>query len=222
MTVVVEMQNTGDSRARAEIALVIEHVLSDRPGEWRVSIIGSREHPGVAVRPKNARAESGPDNSPPACPAETARHRPWSARKQRRDRPDSGLGLQEKRHFVSLRFCFYRLIERLDLPVEHRHQPKQLFSSTTRPRLQRQLAQHLLSRFTPQLAFTLHSFIQAKVLQFVFHPAPESGPVCSGATAIAADPAPLRRHFIHNAEIRCAAELRQAEEVSLRIQQQVR
>ena len=43
MAVVVEMQNTGDSRARAEIALVIEHVLSDRPGEWRVSIVGSRE-----------------------------------------------------------------------------------------------------------------------------------------------------------------------------------
>jgi hypothetical protein len=44
MAVVVEMQNTGDSRARAEIALVIEHVLSDRPGEWRVSILGSREN----------------------------------------------------------------------------------------------------------------------------------------------------------------------------------
>jgi hypothetical protein len=44
MAVVVEMQNTGDSRARAEIALVIEHVLCDRPGEWRVSIVGSREN----------------------------------------------------------------------------------------------------------------------------------------------------------------------------------
>ena len=44
MAVVVEMQNTGDSNARAEIALVIEHVLSDRPGEWRVSIVGSREN----------------------------------------------------------------------------------------------------------------------------------------------------------------------------------
>jgi len=44
MAVVVEMQNTGDPRARAEIALVIEHLLSDRPGEWRVSIVGSREN----------------------------------------------------------------------------------------------------------------------------------------------------------------------------------
>jgi len=44
MAVVVEMQNTGNSGARAEIALVIEHVLSDRPGEWRVSIVGSREN----------------------------------------------------------------------------------------------------------------------------------------------------------------------------------
>ena len=36
------MQNTGDPRARGEIAALIEHVLSDRPGEWHVSIVGSR------------------------------------------------------------------------------------------------------------------------------------------------------------------------------------
>ena len=35
------MQNTGDPRARGEIVAVIEHVLSDRPGKWRVSIVGS-------------------------------------------------------------------------------------------------------------------------------------------------------------------------------------
>ena len=42
MSVVVDMQNTGDQRARAEVVDVIEHVLCDREGEWRVSIIGSR------------------------------------------------------------------------------------------------------------------------------------------------------------------------------------
>jgi hypothetical protein len=42
MPVRVEMQNTGDSRVRGEIVAVIEHALSDRPGEWRVSIVGSR------------------------------------------------------------------------------------------------------------------------------------------------------------------------------------
>jgi hypothetical protein len=42
MAVSIEMQNTGDARAREEIAVVIEHVLNDRSGEWRVSIIGSR------------------------------------------------------------------------------------------------------------------------------------------------------------------------------------
>jgi hypothetical protein len=42
MPVRIEMQNTGDSRARGEIIALIEHVLSDRPGEWRVSIVGSR------------------------------------------------------------------------------------------------------------------------------------------------------------------------------------
>ena len=36
------MQNTGDPRARGDIVAHIEHVLSDRAGEWRVSIVGSR------------------------------------------------------------------------------------------------------------------------------------------------------------------------------------
>jgi hypothetical protein len=40
MAVRIEMQNTGDPRARGEIVTVIEHVLSERPGEWRVSIVG--------------------------------------------------------------------------------------------------------------------------------------------------------------------------------------
>lgn len=41
MAVRIEMQNTGDLRARGEIVAVIEHVLSDKPGEWRVAIVGS-------------------------------------------------------------------------------------------------------------------------------------------------------------------------------------
>jgi hypothetical protein len=42
MAVTIEMQNTGDSRARREILAGVEHVLSDVVGEWRVSIVGSR------------------------------------------------------------------------------------------------------------------------------------------------------------------------------------
>jgi hypothetical protein len=42
MAVTVEMQNTGDSAARAEVLAVIEHVLNDRPGQWKVSIVGTR------------------------------------------------------------------------------------------------------------------------------------------------------------------------------------
>ncbi len=38
----IEMQNTGDPRARSEILAGVEHVLSDAAGEWRVSIVGSR------------------------------------------------------------------------------------------------------------------------------------------------------------------------------------
>ncbi len=43
MAVAVEMHNTGCVPAvRSEIVALIEHVLADRPGDWRVSIIGSR------------------------------------------------------------------------------------------------------------------------------------------------------------------------------------
>ena len=43
MAVMVEMHHTGsEPGSRAEIAAVIEHALSDRPGYWKVSIIGSQ------------------------------------------------------------------------------------------------------------------------------------------------------------------------------------
>jgi hypothetical protein len=42
MAVMIEMQNTGDPRARKEILAGVEHVLSEAAGEWRVSILGSR------------------------------------------------------------------------------------------------------------------------------------------------------------------------------------
>jgi hypothetical protein len=40
MAVTIEMQNTGDSRARREILASVEHLLSDVAGEWWVSIVG--------------------------------------------------------------------------------------------------------------------------------------------------------------------------------------
>lgn len=42
MTVVVEMHHTGDAGSQREVAAVIEHMLADRPGDWRVSIVGSQ------------------------------------------------------------------------------------------------------------------------------------------------------------------------------------
>ena len=42
MAVTVEMQNTGNPNLQADVRAVIEHVLADRPGDWRVSIIGSQ------------------------------------------------------------------------------------------------------------------------------------------------------------------------------------
>jgi hypothetical protein len=42
MPVTVEMHNVGDTPVRGEIVAVVEHVLSDQPGTWRVTILGSR------------------------------------------------------------------------------------------------------------------------------------------------------------------------------------
>ena len=42
MSVSLELHNTGDPGASAEVRALIEHALSDRPGDWRVSIVGSR------------------------------------------------------------------------------------------------------------------------------------------------------------------------------------
>jgi len=42
MAVVVEMHNTGNPELQRDIVAMIEHVLSDRSGEWRISILGSQ------------------------------------------------------------------------------------------------------------------------------------------------------------------------------------
>jgi hypothetical protein len=42
MAVLVEMHHIGDPGLQAEVRALIEHVLADRPGDWRVSIIGSQ------------------------------------------------------------------------------------------------------------------------------------------------------------------------------------
>jgi hypothetical protein len=35
MSVLVELHNTGDARIRTEVQVIVEHILSDRPGDWR-------------------------------------------------------------------------------------------------------------------------------------------------------------------------------------------
>lgn len=42
MSVTVEMHNTGNPPERGEILALIEHLFSDRLGDWKVSLIGSR------------------------------------------------------------------------------------------------------------------------------------------------------------------------------------
>ena len=54
MAVLIELHNTGDAAIEPEVRALIEirqagqesreHTLSDRPGDWRVWIVGSREN----------------------------------------------------------------------------------------------------------------------------------------------------------------------------------
>ena len=44
MAVTVEMHHTGDADLQRDVAAMLEHVLSDRPGDWRVLIIGSQDN----------------------------------------------------------------------------------------------------------------------------------------------------------------------------------
>ena len=42
MGVTIELQNLGDAQLCRDITAQIEHALTGRPGDWRVSISGSR------------------------------------------------------------------------------------------------------------------------------------------------------------------------------------
>ena len=42
MAVIVEVHNTGDQELRGDMVARLEHVFLDRPGEWRVEILGSQ------------------------------------------------------------------------------------------------------------------------------------------------------------------------------------
>src|ERR1700733_5392538 len=44
MAVSLELHNTGDPGAGAEVRALLEHAFGDRPGDWRVSIVGSRKN----------------------------------------------------------------------------------------------------------------------------------------------------------------------------------
>ena len=50
MALSLELHNTGDSGVGAEVRALVEHALSDRPGDWRVSIVGSREDDGWEMK----------------------------------------------------------------------------------------------------------------------------------------------------------------------------
>jgi len=44
MAVSIELHNTGDQSVGAEFRALVEHALGHRAGDWRVSIVDSREN----------------------------------------------------------------------------------------------------------------------------------------------------------------------------------
>src|SRR3989449_2278566 len=56
MAVTVEMQNMGNPNLQADVRAVIEHVLADRPGDWRVLIICSPANDRWGVKIFGAKA----------------------------------------------------------------------------------------------------------------------------------------------------------------------
>ena len=54
MGVAIELQNLGDAQLSGEIVASIEHALSDKPGEWRVSIAGSHASENWEMRVEGA------------------------------------------------------------------------------------------------------------------------------------------------------------------------
>ena len=54
MGVTLELQNLGDAQLSRDIVASVEHALSDKPGEWRVSIAGSRATENWEMRVEGA------------------------------------------------------------------------------------------------------------------------------------------------------------------------
>jgi hypothetical protein len=50
MAVSLELHNTVDPSVGAKIQVLVEHHLGDRPGDWHVSIVGSRESDGWEMK----------------------------------------------------------------------------------------------------------------------------------------------------------------------------
>jgi hypothetical protein len=50
MAVTVEMHNTGDEESRRDMVAMIEHIFSDRTGDWRVVIVGSQASDGWEMK----------------------------------------------------------------------------------------------------------------------------------------------------------------------------
>jgi hypothetical protein len=55
MAAVVELRNTGDLTNRSDIVASIEHALCEEPGDWQISIVGSRSSDGWEMKVEGPR-----------------------------------------------------------------------------------------------------------------------------------------------------------------------
>jgi hypothetical protein len=52
MSMPVELHNTDDATLKTEVPDVVEHVLGEQPGDWSVSIVGSRAREDWVMKPE--------------------------------------------------------------------------------------------------------------------------------------------------------------------------
>src|ERR1035441_8918133 len=108
MAVSVELHNTGDPAVGREVQALVEHALSDRAGDWRVSI--TRAPPWIVCMSTRAIEPWEPEECarPGTCLARTPwvlLPRPWhgrraSCRSEQRAKP-SGTYLTDRKSVVS-------------------------------------------------------------------------------------------------------------------------
>jgi hypothetical protein len=91
MALLLELHNTADPGVGVEVRALVEHALSDRPGDWRVSIVGSRENDDWEMK-KRGRAPAFGNRQ---CASEAAAGEGCAGNHRRDQKPKSQAQINE-------------------------------------------------------------------------------------------------------------------------------